>query len=821
MKRRKKSVDTAAHDSSLLIPYEKKRMAFGVLLIVFSFLAALSIISYSSYDSIYISDLKLSSLLSLTDRNSELSQSIAKTKNWLGLTGAVISNFLINGTIGYFSIIIPLLLSFWGLTIVRSGDYRKTAFFTNLFLIGGVLLAMLFSILAKSVPFFLEKKEFYGTIGLFLGELSVRILGSAGSIILIFSLLLLTSFLLFDYNLKSFIEVPIHLFKGLLEKIKTKISSRGKIEKPITPSRAKKNIVDENLNEISLQPPITKINREPLPITESHPILKKMDKLANEDIEDEVLPLKSISLKNLKESKEKAISKIGDKKNDESVEIECWDEEIEFIPPTLDLLDPPRHHGSVDDSELNSNAELLRGKLALFDITIDDITVTPGPVVTLYEIVPSPGVKISKIVSLQDDIALALAAKGIRIIAPIPGKSAIGVEIPNHNPELVYCRSIFGSNKFRESSSVLPIAFGKTTIGEIFIDDLSKMPHMLIAGATGSGKSVGINTIITSLLFKLHPSDIKFVVIDPKKIELSFYRDLKYHFLATCPDVGEDIITNSQNSVTVLKAVELEMEQRYDMLAKAGVRNIQDYNEKYNSGKILDSEEMKFHKLPYIIVVIDELADLMITAAREIEEPIARIAQLARAVGIHLILATQRPSVDVITGVIKANFNTRIAYQVASKTDSRTILDANGAEKLLGNGDMLYLPSNSPKSQRIQNAFVSTSEVERIVSHISKQKGFSKPYQLPSVQEKKRNDNAGLLADRDELFEEAARLVTRHQQGSVSLLQRRLKVGYSRAARIMDELEEAGIVGPFDGSKARLVLIDTDEELERILALLD
>jgi S-DNA-T family DNA segregation ATPase FtsK/SpoIIIE len=818
MKRRRKTVDTAVSDTSLLIPYEKKRMAFGVLIIVFSFLIALSVISYSSYDGIYISDLKLSSLLTLTDKNSELSQSIAKTKNWLGLTGAIFSDFLINGIIGYFSIIIPLLLSFWGLTIVRNGDYRKTAFYTNLFLIAGILLAMLFSILGKSIPFFLERKEFYGSIGLFMGDLSVRILGSAGSIILIFSLLVLTSFLLFDYNLKSLIEAPIYWLREFLNRIKEKIKTKKNIDKSLsTPSR---KLVLEDVSDETSQP-ITKINREKSTIFESHPILKKIDKLVEEDTLDETPSNKSISFKNLKENRLKDSEKTTGHSIDTREEVESWDEELEFIPPTLDLLDPPRQHGSVDDSELNANADLLRSKLALFDITIDDITVTPGPVVTLYEIVPSPGVKISRIVSLQDDIALALAAKGIRIIAPIPGKSAIGVEIPNTNPEVVYCRNIFGSNKFRETQFHLPLAFGKTTIGEIFIDDLSKMPHLLIAGATGSGKSVGINTIITSLLFKLHPSEIKFVIIDPKKIELSFYRDLKYHFLAACPDIEEDIITNSQNAVTVLKAVELEMERRYDMLVKAGVRNIQDYNEKFSAGKIKDSDGMKIYKLPYIIVVIDELADLMITAAREIEEPIARIAQLARAVGIHLILATQRPSVDVITGVIKANFNARIAYQVASKTDSRTILDANGAEKLLGNGDMLYLPSNSPKAQRIQNAFVSTSEVERIVTHISKQRGYSKPYLLPSVQEKKRNDNTGLLADRDELFKEAARLVMRHQQGSVSLLQRRLKIGYSRAARIMDELEEAGIVGPFDGSKARLVLIDSEEELDRILSSLD
>ncbi|MCX8010881.1 MAG: DNA translocase FtsK, partial [Ignavibacteria bacterium] len=439
--------------------------------------------------------------------------------------------------------------------------------------------------------------------------------------------------------------------------------------------------------------------------------------------------------------------------------IEPWEEEIEYIPPSLDLLDTPRQVGKIDDNELNSNAELLRAKLALFDIEIENITVTPGPVVTLYEIVPSPGVKISRIVSLQDDIALALAAKGIRIIAPIPGKSAIGVEIPNNNPETVFCRTILTSTKFRELKATLPVGLGKTTIGEIFVDDLAKMPHLLIAGATGSGKSVGINMIIMSLLYKLHPSDVKFVIIDPKKIELSFYKDLKYHFLASCPDINEDIITTAENSVTVLKAVEMEMEKRYDMLTKCGVRNIADYNERVTNGNLKVADEIKFHKLPYIVVIIDELADLMITAAREIEEPIARIAQLARAVGIHLIVATQRPSVDVITGVIKANFNVRIAYQVASKIDSRTILDINGAEQLLGSGDMLYLPGNSPKPIRIQSAFVSTQEVEAVVNYIKKQKGYSKAYSLPSLIAKKKAESSGFLSNRDELFEEAARLV--------------------------------------------------------------
>jgi S-DNA-T family DNA segregation ATPase FtsK/SpoIIIE len=492
-------------------------------------------------------------------------------------------------------------------------------------------------------------------------------------------------------------------------------------------------------------------------------------------------------------------------------------EEIDYVFPSVELLDVHRDSENINDDELKANAELLRAKLSDFSVEIDSVAVTPGPVVTLYELVPAAGVKISRIESLQDDIALALKAKGIRIIAPMPGKGTVGVEIPNHNPSLVTIRSIINSAKFRDSKAILPLAMGKTISGEVYVDDLAKMPHLLIAGSTGSGKSVGINTIITSLIYRLHPSDVKFVIIDPKKIELTLFKRLRSHYLAVSPDLDEEIITEANNAVLVLKSVELEMENRYDRLAAAGVRNLADYNERFAAGRLHDTDTIKHRKIPYLIVVIDELADLMITAAKEVEEPIARLAQLARAVGIHLVVATQRPSVDVITGVIKANFPARIAYQVSSKIDSRTILDMNGADQLLGNGDMLYLPSGSPKPHRIQNAFISTDEVERVTNHIGKQKGYSAPFKLPSVLEKKRQAGASASVSEDELFEEAAHIVVRHQQGSVSLLQRRLKVGYSRAARLIDELEAAGIVGQFDGSKAREVLVETEAELEEIL----
>ena len=492
-------------------------------------------------------------------------------------------------------------------------------------------------------------------------------------------------------------------------------------------------------------------------------------------------------------------------------------EEIKYIPPPIDLLEPQGEQAEVNDEELKENGRILQEKLATFDIEIEDLQVTPGPVVTLYEFVPAPGIKISRIESLADDIALALKARGIRIIAPIPGKGTVGVEIPNHKPAMVRIRSVLNTAKFRENNFRLPLALGKTTVGEVFCDDLAKMPHLLIAGATGSGKSVGVNAILTSLLYKMHPSDLKLVIIDPKKIEMTQYKALKDHFLARCPDIDEDIITQPANAVLALKSLEMEMDRRYDILAKVGQRNIFDYNQKVAEGKYAASTDFDHVKLPYIVLILDELADLMMTASREIEEPICRLAQLARAIGIHLIVATQRPSVNVITGVIKANFPARIAYQVASKIDSRTILDMNGAEYLLGNGDMLFLPGGMPKPMRLQNAFVSTEEVEDICEHIGRQVGYTTPYELPSVLEKTRKSSANPGGERDELFEDAARLVVQHQQGSVSLVQRRLKVGYSRAARIIDELEMAGVVGPFDGSKARAVLLESEAELEAFL----
>lgn len=497
-------------------------------------------------------------------------------------------------------------------------------------------------------------------------------------------------------------------------------------------------------------------------------------------------------------------------------EVKETEDEIEPVQPTgpykfpgLDLLDKSLMAVPVaSEEECRMNAEIIETTLADFGVEAKVVRVNPGPVITLYEVSPAPGVKISKIAGLADDLALVMKAKGIRIIAPIPGKSVVGIEIPNASPSQVYIREIIGSKAFQDSSSKLTIALGKTIGGDPFCADLAKMPHLLIAGSTGAGKSVGINTIIASILYKAHPTDVQFIMIDPKKLELSLYQKLKKHHLLTVEGLKEDVITKPQNATIVLRSVEKEMEQRYELLAGLGVRNISDYNKRIKEIPDDDEKKEQYRHLPYIIIVIDELADLMMVGAKEVEEPIARLAQMSRAVGIHLVIATQRPSVDVLTGMIKANFSARISYQVATKVDSRTILDMNGAEQLLGKGDMLFLPTGEPKPFRIQNAFASTEEVERIVSHVSSQPIFVKE-PLTVREEKSISFDDGLgINGQDALLPEARKLVIRHQQGSISLLQRRLKVGYSRAARLIDLLEEEGIVGPFDGSKARQVLVD-------------
>jgi len=805
----KEKEESPIGENFFVVSPEKKIKLLGIFLIVFSLLLFLSILSYSRFDESYFS-YQFSDQFNVFTQD-EIKEKAATTHNWLGIFGAYVSHFLIRSTIGYFSIVFPVIIFIWGYTILKKEkNYRLSIYLSNFLIVMALLISTFFGMLqfTPEIELFKDYYELSGNIGLFFGTIISRLLGGLGSIIVLSTAIIATLIIAFDIQFGSILEFIKKLF-----------------DKDEAEEEKKEDILDENLNKIK------KLREEKLS--------KKIDEAKEEDKTEPETKItiikKDVDEKpvepQVEKPKEETKSKKEHKKNlsedeeqsliDKEKEAELpnqWDEEINYTPPTLDLLIPPEDEEiKVHESELKRNAELLKEKLALFDIQIDDITVTPGPVVTLYEIVPSPGVKISRIVSLEHDIALALAARGIRIIAPIPGKSAIGVEIPNAKSTIVRARSVIA--KLKDAKEELPLALGKTIAGDVYITDLAKMPHMLIAGSTGSGKSVGINMIINSLIYAKHPSDIKFVIIDPKKIELSFYKKLNKHFLAVSPDLDEEIITNPSNALLALKAVEYEMEKRYDKLAKVGVRNIVDYNKKVMNPKSRpkDSDEMKHYKMPYIVVIIDELADLMITSGKEVEEPIARLAQLARAVGIHLILATQRPSVNVLTGVIKANFSARIAYQVATKIDSRTILDMNGAEQLLGQGDMLFLPAGMPKPIRIQNAFISTDEVEKITNFIYVQKGYSKRYFLPSLYDKRKESAGDFLSDLDPMFEEAARVIVRHQQGSVSLLQRKLKLGYSRAARIVDQLEQAGIVGPSEGSKAREVIVESEEQLETIL----
>lgn len=486
--------------------------------------------------------------------------------------------------------------------------------------------------------------------------------------------------------------------------------------------------------------------------------------------------------------------------------------------PTLDMLET---HGSEkivqDASELETHKNQIINTLLNYDISIQKISATVGPTVTLYEIVPAAGVRISRIKNLEDDIALSLAALGIRIIAPIPGKGTIGIEVPNVKKSVVSMKTLLQSDKFQNNAYSLPIAIGKKIDNENYIVDLASMPHLLMAGATGQGKSVGLNAVLVSLLYKKHPSQLKFILIDPKKVELSLYRLIENHFLAKLPGEEESIITDTKKVVNTLNALCIEMDNRYDLLKEAGSRNIKEYNEKFVKRKLNPQKGHQY--LPFIVLVIDEFADLIMTAGKEIEMPIARLAQLARAVGIHLIIATQRPSVNIITGTIKANFPSRIAFKVSSKIDSRTILDAGGAEQLIGKGDMLI--SHHGEITRLQCAFVDTPEVEKIVDFIGNQRGYPQPFLLPEYVDEKDAESRELdLGDRDSLFEEAARLIVQNQVGSTSLLQRRMKLGYNRAGRLMDQLEAAGIVGPNQGSKARDVLIKTEMELQQHLDLL-
>lgn len=591
-------------------------------------------------------------------------------------------------------------------------------------------------------------------------------------------------------------EKPLHDFK-VVEKDEPIEEQIEKIEEK--QPTVEKEIVSEILHQHEFDEPDEPVMEEIVPPVKEKPVSKKPDE-----------PL------------ELEIKAVPDKVVEEEASV------VENLPPyepTLDLRDYKyptltllETHGSEkiiqDANELENNKNQIIATLRNYAIEIQKISATVGPTVTLYEIVPAPGVRISKIKNLEDDIALSLAALGIRIIAPIPGKGTIGIEVPNVRKTVVSMKTLLASEKFQHNNFSLPIAIGKKIDNENYIVDLASMPHLLMAGATGQGKSVGLNAILVSLLYKKHPSQMKFVLIDPKKVELSIYRQIEKHFLAKLPGEEDAIITDTKKVVHTLNALCIEMDNRYDLLKEAGARNIKEYNDKFIKRKLNPQKGHQY--LPFIVLVIDEFADLIMTAGKEVEMPIARLAQLARAIGIHLIIATQRPSVNIITGTIKANFPARIGFKVSSKIDSRTILDTGGAEQLIGKGDMLI--SHNGEVIRLQCAFVDTPEVEQIVEFIGDQRGYPQAFLLPEyVDEKELEGKEFDMSDRDSLFEDAARLIVQNQIGSTSLLQRRMKLGYNRAGRLMDQLEAAGIVGPNQGSKARDVLIKTEMDLQQHL----
>jgi len=720
----------------------RQQEILGILLIALGVLIMLSLISYNPIE------------------EPTISKNVA-IQNWMGIMGVYISHFLIKYTIGVAVFILPVLMFVWGWWLFADKE-RKILIRFSLY---SIFMALLVSV-ALGLPAVRENVDsnfgfrYSGLVGGVFAKVMCDWLGFTGTVIVLLVLALVTIRGYFTWSFYS----PIARWRSHRRSKKERTS--GEIPQPRIPER--QFSVSQPEKDAAVVQPETEATRQVK--------IKKSIETQPPIIEPKVEPVT------------KSETSGG----------------VYQLPP-IDLLElPPESRDSVTKEEMAENAQLLENALETFGVKGKVVNVSPGPIITRYEIEPAVGVRVSKIAALADDLARILSAKRIRIVAPIPGKSVVGVEIPNRNPEIVYLRSIIGSRQFASAKSKLTIALGKTTSGEIYTLDLARMPHLLIAGATGSGKSVCINTIIASLLYLARPDEVKFMLIDPKKLELSIFKALEGYHLITCEDLDEDVITRADNAIVALRSVELEMERRYEILASATVRNIDEYNNRVVSGE-LDKEF-----LPYIIIVIDELADLMLTSAKEVEEPITRLAQMARAVGIHLIIATQRPSVDVITGVIKANFPARIAFQVASKIDSRTILDLNGAEKLLGRGDLLITTPQNPEPFRVHSAYISLEEIERILEHIENQ---PRPGQveLPSVKEESVEEFGSYDdSEKDPLYYEALRLVVTHQQGSISLLQRRLKIGYSRAARLIDELEKAGIVGEFTGSKARDVLVDED-----------
>ena len=749
----------------------KFKVILGYILLFISVILFTSFISY-----MYNWRVDQSNVESLLDRSIEV-------ENILGKVGASISHFFIFNLFGISSFILPIILfisSYYLLFNKKILDLIKKI---NWLLILTIWTTILTGYISNYFPIQT------GIVGFEINSFLKTYIGMSGIVLVISFIFIISIAVLWNITPNSIVTLfsKLSIPKKSEEKFKDDKLKNGIFEET--------NVEDSNI-EVNLE---SKLNDENL--IKSEPSDENDDSVS---MEVEEINFEEKSTKNI------SFNRADLKKFDPTLDLS------NFKNPSIDLL---KDYGDgtikIDQDELETNKNKIVDTLKNYNIGIKQIKATIGPTVTLYEIIPDAGVRISKIKNLEDDIALSLSALGIRIIAPIPGKGTIGIEVPNKKKSIVSMKSLISSKKYIESDMELPIAIGKTISNETFIVDLTKMPHLLMAGATGQGKSVGINAILTSILYKKHPAQVKFVLVDPKKIELSIYNKIERHYLAKLPESEDAIIIDNDKVINTLNSLCMEMDKRYELLKDAMTRNIKEYNTKFISRKLNPENGHTF--LPYIVLVIDEFADLIMTAGKEVETPLARLAQLSRAVGIHLIIATQRPSVNVITGLIKANFPARIAFRVTSKIDSRTILDTGGAEQLIGRGDLLYSQSND--LTRIQCGFIDTPEVERLSEFIGSQMGYPTAYELPEYSKDDSGSSSDIsIEDRDSMFNEAARVIVSNQQGSASLLQRKLKLGYNRAGRLIDQMEDAGIVGPFEGSKPRQVLISDLNSLETLLS---
>ncbi|BDU25228.1 DNA translocase FtsK [Flavobacterium sp. GSB-24] len=775
---------------------KQQKFVLGCLLVLFSIALLVAFISF------YVNG-QWQNDQSVVD---QLGDRTEVAENWLGKFGAFLADLIIYKGFGIASFILVRLFFLTGmfLALELSTQKLKNTWFWDIFAI--IVVSILFGFFATSAP------ELGGTIGYELNLFLQDYIGKTGTLLtLLFGLIvyLIFKIKLSPEKIQSYFDSTKKEFKSELDALKPAVqqpeSAYNLEEFAVEEPEKDPDLDDIHIKTVDSQ---FEINKEALKPTISHsseielnPILKPITPKPELPL---VSPDEAFVIEKAKEEdiiEENLASRLV-------ADFGLFDPTLDLSNykfPTIDLLKEYSTGGiTINQEELEENKNKIVDTLRNYKIEIAQIKATVGPSVTLYEIVPEAGIRISKIKSLEDDIALSLSALGIRIIAPIPGKGTIGIEVPNKNPTMVSMKSVIGAAKFQEAEMELPIALGKTISNETFVVDLAKMPHLLMAGATGQGKSVGLNAVLTSLLYKKHPAEVKFVLVDPKKVELTLFNKIERHYLAKLPDTEDAIITDNAKVVNTLNSLCVEMDNRYSLLKDAMVRNIKEYNEKFKSRKLNPEAGHRF--LPYIVLVVDEFADLIMTAGKEVEIPIARLAQLARAIGIHLIIATQRPSVNVITGLIKANFPARIAFRVTSKIDSRTILDTQGADQLIGRGDLLY--TNGNDVVRVQCAFIDTPEVEKITDFIGGQKAYATAYLLPEFVGEESGINLDIdISERDTLFREAAEIIVNAQQGSASLLQRKLKLGYNRAGRLIDQLEAAGIVGPFEGSKARSVNI--------------